>query len=114
MGYDPGQYARDKPTRELKWVGMDLDGTLAHQVWPIRGIGPPVTQAVAECIRIRAARMKIVIHTSRPWTDYENIERWLNDHGIPWDHIQCGKPLYAAYFDDKAVRPDWAPGATDA
>jgi hypothetical protein len=49
-----------------------------------------------------------MIHTSRYWGDYELIKEWLKHHHI--DHlvkeIQCGKPLYKRYVDDRAVHAD--------
>lgn len=104
------------PRSELKWAGVDLDGTLAQPVWtpdnPTSDIGDPIWENLAKLDELVEEGFKIVIHTSRPWTDYEAIEAWLNHYGIPFREIQCGKPLYVIYVDDRAREADawsWLP-----
>jgi len=106
------QPLRDK----LIWVGIDLDGTLATPVWtpdnPTTDIGDPIWDNVKKLYALVGAGYKIIVHTSRPWTDYQIIEQWLRYHDIPYKEIQCGKPLYAAYIDDRAINADaedWTP-----
>lgn len=108
------------PRSRLLWVGVDLDGTLAEPVWtpdnPTSEIGEPITRNVSKVRQLAAEGWKIVIHTSRAWTDYEAIEAWLSHHGISFKEIQCGKPLYAAYIDDRAIYSedeDWRPRGKD-
>lgn len=93
------------PRSVLLWVGIDLDGTIAEPLWtpenPTSEIGAPIQLNVEKLKAVVAAGYKVVIHTSRAWTDYEAIETYLNYHGIPWHQIQCGKPLFALYVDDR-------------
>lgn len=93
------------PRSNLIWVGVDLDGTLAKSTWtpdnPTRDIGDPIEANVDKLWDLRLHGYKIVIHTSRGWTDYEAIEAWLRFWGIPVNQIQCGKPLFALYIDDR-------------
>lgn len=100
----------------LKWAGVDLDGTLAENVWrpgsDPREIGAPIERNVRKLHAMVDAGYKIFIHTSRPWEQYENIQLWLDRHRVPYREIQCGKPLYACYVDDRAVHadaPSWIP-----
>jgi hypothetical protein len=112
-------YARPilKPLRsKLIWVGVDLDGTLAEPLWtpdnPTSEIGDPIPESLDKINELVEAGYKIIIHTSRPWTDYQIIEQWLNHYEIPFKEIQCGKPLYAAYIDDRAIHAEagsWLP-----
>lgn len=104
--YDPSEY-RSRLTADLLWYAVDLDGTLAEDIWPEDGIGQPIDPAVDFCFRIKADGYKIAIWTSRPWADYEAIERWLDDHQIPWNKIVCGKLLAKVYVDDRAIKPEW-------
>lgn len=102
------------PVDELKWVGIDLDGTLAEPVWPDPGVGDPIWDNIEKMIEVYEAGYKIMIHTSRYWGDYELIKAWLKEHNLYHmvKEIQCGKPLYRAYVDDKAIRADaetWLP-----
>jgi hypothetical protein len=106
-----------KPLRtKLIWVGVDLDGTLAAPLWtpdnPTSEIGDPIWENVQKVRLLYTKGYKIIIHTSRAWTDYQIIEQWLLHYDIPFKEIQCGKPLYAAYIDDRAIAaddPDWTP-----
>lgn len=108
-----------KPLRtKLIWVGVDLDGTLAEPLWtpdnPTSEIGDPIPESIDKIQELVSAGYKIIVHTSRPWTDYQIIEQWLNHYHIPFKEIQCGKPLYAAYIDDRAIpadAPSWLPDA---
>jgi len=95
---------------DLIWYGVDLDGTLAEAIWtpenPTSDIGDPIVENIAKLREVCEAGYKIHIHTSRAWTDYERIEYWLKHHEIPFNQIQCGKPLYRKYVDDRAVPAD--------
>ena len=101
---------------KLLWIGVDLDGTLATPLWtpenPTSEIGDPIWENIEKLQEAVSAGYKPIVHTSRPWTDYEAIENWLHHYGVPFREIQCGKPLYAAYIDDRAIRADaesWVP-----
>jgi hypothetical protein len=105
---------------DLKWLAVDLDGTLAEPTWtpvnPTRAIGEPINRNVLKLWEAVKAGYKIIIHTARPWTDYELIESWLMVYGIQFDRIICGKLLALAYIDDKAIHegddswiPSWGP-----
>lgn len=104
------------PRSKLLWVGVDLDGTIAEPLWtpenPTSEIGEPIWENLPKVDELKAAGYKVVIHTSRPWTDYEAIEAWLNHWDIPWHQIQCGKPLFALYVDDRGRHSEeesWLP-----
>jgi hypothetical protein len=104
------------PRSTLLWVGVDLDGTIAEPLWtpenPTSEIGVPIWSNLGKLVELTEAGYKIVIHTSRPWTDYEAIETWLNHYQIPWHQIQCGKPLFALYVDDRGRHSEeesWLP-----
>lgn len=110
-------YEAKPPRSDLLWAAVDLDGTLAQSVWtpanPTSEIGPPIWANVDKAHRLVAAGYKIMIHTSRPDTDYENIEGWLNHYGIPFKAIRTGKPLAILYIDDRGLHADaesWLPG----
>jgi hypothetical protein len=104
------------PRSNLIWAAVDLDGTLAEGVWtpdnPTAEIGPPREGVMKRVEELVYEGFKIVIHTSRPWTDYENIENWLKFWNIPFKLIVCGKLLAAVYIDDRAVsafEDSWLP-----
>jgi hypothetical protein len=100
-----GPFVPEPPVGHLLWLCVDLDGTLAEPVWtpenPTTDIGDPIWRNVAKLEEAVAVGYKVVIHTSRPDTDYQNIEKWLNHWQIPWKAIRTGKPLAALYIDDR-------------
>jgi hydroxymethylpyrimidine pyrophosphatase-like HAD family hydrolase len=104
------------PRASLNWLAIDLDGTLAEPLWtaenPTSEIGAPIQRNLIKLREAVRSGYKAVIHTSRPWTDYEAIEYWLNQNEIPFRAIQCGKLLAAAYIDDRAIHAEqwnWRP-----
>jgi len=100
------------PRDDLLWIGVDLDGTLAESVYPEEGIGKPIKVNWVKLHEAVRKGYKIIIHSSRPWSDYEMVEAWLKLHRVPYREIQLGKPLYAAYIDDRNILPgasQWTP-----
>lgn len=62
-------------------------------------------------MRLHEQGWKLVIHTSRSWTDYEAIEAWCHHYGLPVSRIVCGKLLGGVMIDDRNVSinsPDWS------
>jgi hypothetical protein len=111
-----GQYTDIEPRGDLLWAAIDLDGCLAEGIWtpdnPTSHIGYPIWRNVHKARDLEAAGYKNVIHTSRGWNDYENIEGWLNFYNVPFRRIVCGKLLAAIYIDDRARHSDdesWFP-----
>ena len=109
-------YVQPGPRADLRWIAVDLDGTLAEPVWtpenPTLEIGLPIDKNARKVWGLHASGYKIVIHTSRGWEHYEAIEGWMNYWGIPFDKIVCGKLLALRYIDDRAVNADeesWLP-----
>jgi hypothetical protein len=105
-----------EPLANLQWAAVDLDGTLAQGIWtpdnPTSKIGLPIWENVDKVLKLDAEGYKITIHTARGWTDYNNIERWLNHFQIPHRRIVCGKILAKVYIDDRALNADaesWIP-----
>lgn len=103
------QYHKQLQDSEMKWLGIDLDKTLAEGIWPEAGIGEPMEGAKQAMDELHRLGLKAIIYTARPWSDYENIERWLNDHEMPFSRIVCGKALLLAMIDDRNIefKGDW-------
>ncbi len=97
---------------KLLWLAVDLDNTLAEPMWPKPGIGEPLWDNVEKLRKAVEAGYKVIIHTSRTWSDYELVETWLWMNDIPFHRILCGKVLAIAYIDDRNIDPDsesWIP-----
>lgn len=102
-----GEFLPPPPRGTLQWAAIDFDGTIAESCWSIDNqssdCGKPIESGVRKLNDCRAQGYKIVIHTSRAWTDYEIIEAWLKHYGIHFDKIVCGKLLAHMYVDDRGV-----------
>lgn len=101
---------------KLIWASVDFDGTLCQSEWtpehPTYKIGEPIEGASNKCWELIQYGFKIIVHTARPWSDYENIESWLDHHTFPYSRIVCGKLLAHIYIDDRAVHASdesWLP-----
>ena len=89
---------------ELKWVGVDMDNTLADNSGsPDFILGEPIKGAKEFMEELISRGFKPVIYTARHWADYNDIEVWLNKHEIPFREIICGKPLFHCIVDDKNI-----------
>lgn len=103
---------------QFKWAAVDLDGTIAEQIWspenPTTDIGPPMMDNVMKLWELVAAGYKISIYSARPYDHYEGVEQYLVHYGIPFRRIFLGKVNPSLFVDDKAINaraemwlPDW-------
>ena len=95
---------------ELKWIGLDLDETLAHNTgMPDFNLQEPTEGAKEFVDQIVEDGYKPIIFTARGWTQYNIIEEWLDKHEIQHRRIICGKPLLKYMIDDKNIefKGDW-------
>lgn len=101
---------------ELLWIALDFDGTICESTWspqdPYAKPGEPIWANIAKLdyLRKREPFLRVVIHTSRSWADYELIETYLTHYKIDFSRIVCGKILAKYYIDDRAVSAfddDW-------
>lgn len=101
------RYPNPQGNLTLDIVCIDLDGTLAADVWPLAGIGKPLP-AAADMLRYYWSKgWAIVIFTARPESHESRIWSWLrkNDFEKYVYNVVCGKPPAALYIDDKSWNP---------
>lgn len=92
---------------DLKWLAVDFDGTIANTSGhPDYKILEPIEENVAKLRKCADKGFKIVIHTSRHWENYQEVEQWLDTQQIPYKSIVMGKLLAHRYIDDKAIPAD--------
>lgn len=95
-------------------VAIDLDGTLAKELpkYDPEKIGPPIHNAKKILNKIKELGVLIVINTCR--NDYDLIKAWLEQHEIPFDHINKNpdqpkgtshKIMADRYWDNR--QPSW-------
>lgn len=104
-------------TAHAPTVAVDLDGTLTDGQYTGKKItAKPRPGAKKALESFNEAGYKIIIFTVRG--DKKEIRRWLDEHEIPYDHINenpsqpkdsSGKVIASAYVDDRAVdaRESW-------
>jgi|SRR5215203_1707519 len=89
----------------LKYYGVDLDGTLAESVWtpesPSSAIGDPIKENLVKLQEVIEAGFEVYIYTARPYSDLYMIKYWLEYWEIPHHGVICGKPLFKYIIDDR-------------
>jgi hydroxymethylpyrimidine pyrophosphatase-like HAD family hydrolase len=108
------------PRSQLKWIALDHDGTMSTSTWspenPTSEIGEPIWENVSKALALVADGFKLVVHTARPWADYEALESFYDHYDIPVRSIVCGKLLAVAYVDDRGIpasHPSWLEAVYD-
>ena len=91
------------------WIGMDLDGTLAHMDLQsgVSTIGDPVPQMVELAIRLINEGNRVKIFTARASDAIQiaMIQKWLRDNGLPDLEITNVKDFdMIRLYDDRAVQ----------
>ena len=46
----------------------------------------------------------IIIYTARGWSEYNMTKRWLDDFGVKYHQLLCGKPIGDVWIDDRAIK----------
>lgn len=93
----------------MGWIGVDLDGTLAHHVpgQGIERIGPPVQRMLDKVMEWMRQGQEVRIFTAR--ANYPEqipmIRDWLLEWSIPLLEITATKDFaMIALYDDRAVQ----------
>ena len=87
---------------ELLWLLVDFDNTVCNNSgYPDFVPTTPLDGAKEALDELTAKGMKITIYTARAWSEYYDIEHWLDTNQIPHRRIICGKPLGKYIIDDR-------------
>lgn len=95
-----------------KWVGIDLDGTLAqYEEFGDGVIGPPVPLMVERVKAFLAAGQEVKIltaritHPGRSLMETHKIQDWLESVGLPRLEVTCVKDYgMIQLWDDRAIQ----------
>lgn len=49
---------------------------------------------------------EIIIHTARHWNHLQVTIEQLDEYGVCYDTVVCGKPVGDYYVDDKGIKPE--------
>ena len=93
---------------DSEWIGVDLDGTLAHyEKYIPNHIGAVIPEMRDRILKWIAEGKTVKIFTARAYVGDEIplIKVWLQDNGLPDLEITCTKdPKMVELWDDRAVR----------
>jgi hypothetical protein len=103
MGFDAAK-------KTMVW---DFDGTLAEEA-PFPEIGAPIEENIELLRKAKDAGIEVVIQSCR-WSEHELSDAetaakhmvdaiaWLEEHNVPYDRLEAGKPLAEHYIDDRSI-----------
>ncbi len=80
-----------------KTIVVDYDGTLEL------GEGMMNQALIGKLNDQSRAGYRIIVSTSRDWLYLDYIEFHLDQAGLEYDQVHCGKPLADVYIDDKSM-----------
>ena len=91
------------------WIGVGLDGTLAHDDGEIdlARIGQPVADMVARVRDWTARGHTVKVFTPRAAEDAGKalVEQWLRDHDLPEIEVTCEKDLHMIeLWDSRSIQ----------
>lgn len=96
------------------WIGVDLDGTLAHyDTWkgtehigaPVQLMADRVRQWVKEGLLVKIFTARVSIPEPGRSATVRVIHRWLEEHGLPALEVTNIKDLsMIQLWDDRAIR----------
>ena len=85
-------------------IGIDLDGVICSEERAFeRSLATLLPGALESLEALKAAGHVIIIWTARGWSEYRMTFEWLSSHGIPFDQLVMGKPIFDAFVDDRAI-----------
>lgn len=98
-------------TSRLRFV-IDIDGVICKE------IGDNTFENVRNAVLIQDAKEAVnglynsgntvVLYTARRWNLFEDTKKWLDDNGVLYHTLLCGKPASNVWIDDRAFRfTDW-------
>jgi len=85
---------------------VDFDNTICRTRWDgVRWAMGKAIPGMVEAVNRCGETHEIIIFTSRPFSEWEEMSEWLSIHRVKFNQIQS-KPLAAHYVDDRAMKPE--------
>jgi hydroxymethylpyrimidine pyrophosphatase-like HAD family hydrolase len=85
-------------------ICFDIDGVLCFEGPTFKhSLATPLPDAIRTLEALRLAGHRIILFTSRSWSEYELTEKWLREHNFHYHVLICGKPVYDMIVDDRAI-----------
>ncbi len=91
-------------------IMIDLDGVICTEEKTFeRPLAKPIPDTAEALHLLRGQGHTVIIYTARSWAEYSMTVDWLHRHGIEYDALTMGKPIYDVWVDDRAIRFEtWA------
>ncbi len=88
---------------------VDMDGVICTEEKTFERPLAKVRRGAREGMRaLRKQGHTIIIYTARSWSEFRVTAEWLKRHGIVYDALLMGKPVYDVWLDDRAMQfTDW-------
>jgi hypothetical protein len=80
-------------------IAIDFDDTIKNT-----DTGKPMRAAVATLQGFKDKGHEILIFTAENDYKRNSIKKFLDNHEIPYDDLQCGKPYYDIFIDDHSSK----------
>ena len=86
-------------------IGIDIDGVLCSEERTFERPLAIIQEGAKDFLLTLKQRGDVVIlWTGRGWEQYKVTLDWLERHGIPFDQLIMGKPIFDFFIDDRAIR----------
>jgi uncharacterized HAD superfamily protein len=87
-----------------KTIVIDLDGTICTEEKTFEKFLASPNKNSVSVINDLFEKYFIIIYTARGWAEYNMTKKWLDNYGIKYDILMCGKPIYDYWIDDRAIK----------
>jgi uncharacterized HAD superfamily protein len=85
-------------------IGVDLDGVLCSEERTFeRSLATLEPGALEFTKDARQQGHTVIIWTARGWEQYRLTIDWLVQHGVEFDQLIMGKPIFDVFIDDRAI-----------
>jgi len=88
---------------DKKIYAFDLDGTLCDEMPTFeKSLARPYLDRIIKVNKLYDGGNTIIIFTARGWQEYNMTKAWLDEYGVKYHQLICGKPIYHKIIDDRS------------
>jgi hypothetical protein len=86
---------------------IDIDGTICtEENFDNRKNARPFKKAIKNINIFKKKGYKIILYSSRPWSQYDLTIKWLKKNKLRFDNLILGKPIGDIWIDDRSMTPN--------
>jgi len=84
-------------------IAFDIDGTICENVNVFeKSLATPKQKIIELVKKLKDDGHTIIMFTGRGWPEYEYTKKWLDDNGVPFDILVCGKYTFDVMLCDRS------------